>query len=53
MQAINGKCRTRTRLITPGVPLAEAPDPFLSQPVEVKVGGAVVFVLDVEQFEKL
>lgn len=53
MQTINGKCRTRTRLITPGVPLAEAPDPFLSQPVEVKVGGAVVFVLDVEQFEKL
>ncbi|AEB12072.1 cyclic-di-AMP receptor [Marinithermus hydrothermalis] len=49
---IREKGRTRTRLITPGVPLAEAPDPFLAQPVEVRVGGAVCFVVDVEEFFK-
>ena len=27
-------CRTRTRLLTPSVPLSQAPDPFLAQPVE-------------------
>lgn len=37
----------------PGPPFAEAPDPFLAQPVEVQVGGAVVFVLPVEHFVKL
>lgn len=52
-EIIREKCRTRTRLITPGVPLAEAPDPFLAQPVEVKVGGAVVFVLTVDEFVKV
>lgn len=29
------------------------PDFFVSMPVEVSVGGATVFVLDVEQFHKL
>ncbi|MGQ9735547.1 MAG: cyclic-di-AMP receptor [Thermaceae bacterium] len=53
LEIIREKCRTRTRLITPGVPLAEAPDPFLAQPVEVQVGGAVVFVLPVESFFKI
>jgi uncharacterized protein YaaQ len=52
-EIIREKCRTRSRLITPGVPLAEAPDPFLAQPVEVRVGGAVVFVLDVDHFMKV
>ena len=50
---IREKCRTRTRLITPGVPMAEAPDPFLAQPVEVRVGGAGVFILNVEEFMKV
>ncbi len=50
---ISTKCATRTRLITPGVPMAEAPDPFLAQPVEVRVGGAVVFVLEVSEFMKV
>ncbi|PZA07842.1 MULTISPECIES: cyclic-di-AMP receptor [unclassified Meiothermus] len=52
-EVIREKCRTRTRLITPGVPMAEAPDPFLAQPVEVRVGGAVVFILNVEEFMKV
>jgi uncharacterized protein YaaQ len=50
LELIREKCRTRTRLVTRGLPLSEAPDPFLAQPVEVQVGGAVVFVLPVEAF---
>jgi uncharacterized protein YaaQ len=49
---ISEKCRTRTRFVTPGVPVAEQPEPFLSQPMEVPVGGAVAFVLSVEEFFK-
>jgi uncharacterized protein YaaQ len=29
----------------------EMAEPFLSEPIEVQVGGAVVFILDVERFE--
>ncbi|MEN2982491.1 MAG: cyclic-di-AMP receptor [Thermus sp.] len=53
LELIREKCRTRTRLVTRGLPLSEAPDPFLAQPVEVQVGGAVVFVLPVEGFFKV
>jgi len=47
---IRDTCRTRTRLLTPGLPVAETPEAFVGQPVEVQVGGAVVFVVDVTEF---
>ena len=50
---IQDKCRSRTRFVTPGVPVAEQPEPFLAQPVEVPVGGAVAFILNVEEFFKV
>jgi uncharacterized protein YaaQ len=50
---IQEKCRSRTRFVTPGVPVAEQPEPFLAQPVEVPVGGAVMFVLSVDEFIKV
>jgi len=49
---IRDTCRTRTRLLTPGLPVAETPEAFVGQPVEVQVGGAVVFVVDVAEFLK-
>ncbi len=52
-EIIAEKCRSRTRFVTPGVPIAEQPEPFLAQPVEVPVGGAVVFVINVESFFKV
>jgi len=52
-QIIRDTCRTRTRLITPGLPVAETPEAMVGQPVEVQVGGAVVFVLEVDEFFKL
>ena len=46
-------CPARSELLTLGaLPLAgEAP--FIAEPVEVRVGGAVVFVLNVERFERV
>ncbi len=46
-------CPSRTELLTLGaLPLAgEAA--FMTEPVEVRVGGAVVFVLNVERFDRL
>ena len=46
-------CRTRTRLVTPGVPMGEGGEGMASDPVEVAVGGAVMFVLGVQEFVKV
>ncbi|HEX2863381.1 MAG TPA: cyclic-di-AMP receptor [Deinococcales bacterium] len=52
-EVIRERCRSRTRFVTPGIPVAEQPEPFLAQPVEVPVGGAVVFVMNVDEFFKV
>ena len=45
--------RERSRYLTSAPPTAEPGELLMPFPVEVQVGGATVFVLDVEQFEKL
>lgn len=50
---ISSSCRTRTRLMSSAVPLAEQGEGLLTEPLEVEVGGAVLFVLVVEEFSKL
>jgi uncharacterized protein YaaQ len=47
---IRANCKSRTKYIDPFSPVAD--DAFVYTPIEVEVGGAVVFVLNVEQFEK-
>jgi uncharacterized protein YaaQ len=48
------KCaRSRNEYLNPVPPMAEPAEFFVPFPVEVQVGGATVFVLDVERFEKL
>lgn len=46
-------CRTRTRLVTPSVPMGEQGEGMANDPVEVAVGGAVMFVLGVQEFVKV
>ena len=41
-------CRRRTQWVSP-LPTLEGPGLEMSEPIEVSVGGAVVFVMDVEQ----
>ena len=46
-------CRTRTRLVAPSVPMGEQNESLVSDPVEVPVGGAVMFVMGVQEFIKV
>ena len=45
-------CRARTTYVSPFSPLADGEEALAYAPIEVQVGGAVVFVVNVEQFLK-
>lgn len=51
IQIIEDSCRTRKEIITASSILGESGS-FISMPLEVTVGGATVFVLDVEHFKR-
>jgi uncharacterized protein YaaQ len=52
VRIIREKCRERSRYLTPAIPAAEPGDFLTAFPVEVQVGGATVFVVPVDSFEK-
>ncbi len=49
---IRRTCKAREELVTPLAPMGGPADSYIPYPVEVLVGGATVFVLSVERFEK-
>ncbi len=49
---IKKNCTTRTQLVNPMPPVMEPGELYLAQPVEVQVGGATIFVMNIERFEK-
>ena len=53
VSVIRENCRERSRFLTPMPPVVEPGEFFMPYPVEVQVGGATIFVVNVEQFEKL
>ena len=53
LQLIHENCRERSRYLNPVPPLAEPGEFFMAYPVEVQVGGATVFVVPVDSFEKI
>lgn len=53
VQTIRENCTTRQQQITAIPAVMEPGEFFLPYPVEVEVGGATVFVLDVERFERV
>jgi uncharacterized protein YaaQ len=52
LKTIKKNCHTRTQYINPLPPIMEPGEMFVPSPVEVEVGGATVFVLDVDQFHR-
>lgn len=46
-------CRRREQLLTPIPPVVEPVDSYVTYPVKVEVGGAIVFVLDVARMERI
>ena len=53
MQVIRENCRERSRYLSPVPPLGEPGEFFMAYAVEVQVGGATVFVVPVDSFEKI
>jgi uncharacterized protein YaaQ len=53
LQIIREHCHTRTESVSPIPPLIEPGEVYLPYPLEVEVGGATIFVLDVARFERL
>jgi uncharacterized protein YaaQ len=53
LAVIQKYCRVREQLVSPLPPVVEPVDSYISYPVKVQVGGAIVFVLDVERMVKI
>ena len=53
VQTIRENCTTRQQQITAIPAVMEPGEFFLPYPVEVEVGGATIFVLDVDRFEQV
>ncbi len=49
VEIVRQTCRRRSQWVSP-LPTLEGPGLEMSEPIEVSVGGAVVFVMNVEQF---
>ncbi len=53
VEVVRSVCRSRTQLI-PSIPVVgRSVESYVGQPIEVPVGGATIFVLDVSRFEKV
>jgi uncharacterized protein YaaQ len=53
MAIVRATCTSRTQVVNPMPPIMEPGEFFMPYPLEVEVGGATVFVLPVERFERL
>ncbi len=53
LSIIRENCTSRTQVVNPMPPIMEPGEFYMPYPVEVEMGGAVVFVLPVERFERL
>jgi uncharacterized protein YaaQ len=50
---IEETCRERTKMMKPNIAISDLQEVYAAQPMEVTVGGAVVFVVNVEEFLRL
>lgn len=46
-------CQRREQLVSPMPPVVEPVDSYVTYPVKVEVGGAIVFVLAVDRMERI
>lgn len=53
MDTIQDVCKTRKGIISPPSPVLGATGVYVPSPFEITIGGATVFVLDVDRFEKI
>jgi len=53
LEIIKNNCKARKKTIAPMSPVANSMESYYSFPMDVKIGGATVFIIDVEQFLKM
>lgn len=53
LEIVRRTCQRREQLLTPMPPVVEPVDSYVAYPVKVEVGGAIVFVLDVDRMERI
>ena len=53
MVIVEKVCKSRKQIATTPSPISGSTGVYMPYPVEVTVGGATIFVLDVEQFTKI
>jgi uncharacterized protein YaaQ len=53
LSIVRDTCTSRTQVVNPMPPIMEPGEFFMPYPIEVEVGGATVFVLPVERFERI
>ncbi|MBM7614738.1 cyclic-di-AMP receptor [Alkaliphilus hydrothermalis] len=53
IEIIKENCQSREQMATSPTPVSGATGVFIPYPIEVTVGGATVFVVDVEKYVKL
>ncbi|MBC8060198.1 MAG: cyclic-di-AMP receptor [Clostridiaceae bacterium] len=53
LAVIEEVCRTREQVVTSPSPVAGSTGVYIPYPVEVEVGGATIFVVDVDKFLKI
>ena len=53
LELISANCHARKQFVNPMPPIMEPGEFYMPYPVEVEVGGATVFVIPVERFERL
>ncbi len=53
MTIVSDCCHARTRFVNPLIPVVEPAEFYVADPVEVEVGGATVFVLSIERYERI
>ena len=46
-------CRERSQTVPTHLPVGNLPEPYLNQPIEVEVGGAIIFELSIDSFERV
>ncbi len=53
IDVVEDVCKTRKQIITTPTPITGNIDMYMSYPIEIEVGGATIFVVDVDQFIKI
>lgn len=52
LRTIERSCRRREQFVSPMPPAVEPVDSYVTYPVRVEVGGAIVFVMSVDRMER-